>query len=68
MEGQADTEPLHSTTDTRFAVTRLGGRVVVQSMAQSGLPICKHLVRTFNIVYRKVWRPVLLWFRHLLVH
>ena len=38
MEGQAGIEPLHSNTDTRFAVTRLGDRVVVHSMAQSGLP------------------------------
>ena len=38
MEGQARTEPLHSTTDTRFAVTRAGDRVVVTSMAQSGEP------------------------------
>ena len=36
--GQARTEPVHSTTDTRFAVTRLGDRVVVTSMTQSGCP------------------------------
>ena len=41
MEGQARTEPLHSTTDTRFVVTRHQDKVVVHHMAQSGLP-CKY--------------------------
>ena len=36
MGGQTGPEPLYSTTDTRFVVTRQEDRVVVHKMVQSG--------------------------------